>query len=231
MNGASQSTKHPCKVLVFDLDDTLYPECDYAFSGFEAVGAWLRQHHGVPGFAEAARFHFHAGQRGNIFDLSLKKLGVPFDPSLISRLVEVYRQHQPSLRLHPDAEWALEHFRPSMRLGILTDGFLVAQQNKVTALSLESRVDRVLYSDLYGRAHWKPSPTPYLKLVEALGCMHGECVYVADNPEKDFVAPLALGWRTVQIVRPNAEYCQRQPHPSGRAAHRINSLYELRDLL
>ena len=220
-----------CTVLVFDLDDTLYPECEYALSGFDAVDAWLQQQNGLSGFGEAARAHFASGARGNIFDLSLKKLGVPFDPGLISRLVEVYRHHQPSLKLHPDAEWALEHFRPFMRLSILTDGYLAAQRAKVAALHLESCVDCVIYSDRYGRSHWKPSPTPYLKLIETLGCQHGQCVYVADNPEKDFVAPLALGWLTIQILRPDGEYCRREPHPNGRAAHQISSLYQLRDLL
>ncbi len=34
---------------------------------------------------------------------------------------------------------------------------------------------------------------------------HGaDNVYLADNPRKDFVAPRALGWRTVRVRRPES---------------------------
>jgi putative hydrolase of the HAD superfamily len=42
-------------LIVFDLDDTLYLERDFARSGFEAAGAWLYRQAGVPGLAEALR--------------------------------------------------------------------------------------------------------------------------------------------------------------------------------
>ena len=231
MTGPAQSQPNRCNVLVFDLDDTLYPECDFVQSGFLAVDEWLREHKSLPGFALAAQTQFTAGARGNIFDLALKKLGAPFEPELITELVQIYRSHQPRLQLHPDAAWALDHFRPRMKLAILTDGYLVTQQNKVAALGLQSRVDSIIYSDEFGREHWKPAETPFRKLVDSLQCDHLECVYVADNPEKDFVAPLALGWRTIQVVRPSGEYCRRAPHPAGQPAQQIQSLYELRDLL
>jgi len=31
----------PSAALVFDLDDTLFPERDFVLSGFQAVGDWL----------------------------------------------------------------------------------------------------------------------------------------------------------------------------------------------
>src|SRR5687767_769940 len=105
MTGNSHNGKKDAPVLVFDLDDTLYPECDYVRSGFAAVDRWLREHRGVTGFSEIANAHFRGGRRGNIFDLSLEELGLPRDPALVSRLVTVYREHKPSIRLHEDAEW------------------------------------------------------------------------------------------------------------------------------
>ena len=220
-----------CRVLVFDLDDTLYPECDYVRSGFEAVDRWLRDQHGVTGFNEVAVAHFQAGRRGNIFDLSLEQLGMAREPALISRLVTVYREHKPAIRLHEDAAWALDHFRPRMKLGVITDGQLVTQQRKVAALGIEPKVDRIIYSDAFGRENWKPSTVPYCKLIEAMGCNHAECVYVADNVEKDFLAARRLGWRTIQIRRPNGEYCSRQASSDYQAEEQIASLRELMDLL
>ena len=34
--------------IVFDLDDTLYPERDYVLSGFKAVASWAEARLGVP---------------------------------------------------------------------------------------------------------------------------------------------------------------------------------------
>jgi putative hydrolase of the HAD superfamily len=220
-----------CTVLVFDLDDTLYPECDYVRSGFAAVDQWLRKERRADGFEKAACDQFDAGRRGTIFNVALEAIGVDPEPGLISTLVSVYREHQPRLALHPDAAWALEYYRASVTMGILTDGYLVTQRSKVASLSLENKVDAIIYSDAYGREHWKPSTIPFCKMVDTLGCEHTRCVYVADNPEKDFVAPRMLGWRTIQIMRANGEYCHREVPESYRAETTISSLHELREIL
>jgi putative hydrolase of the HAD superfamily len=220
-----------CNVLVLDLDDTIYPERDYVLSGFDSVDRWLSEQRGIAGFANAARAHFQAGKRGNIFDLSLQELGVKEDAAFISTLVNVYREHRPTIEMYEDAAWALAHFRALMKVGIITDGYLVAQRNKVAALGLEAKVDAIIFSDLYGREHWKPSTVPFSKLVEQLGCAHPECIYVADNPTKDFVGARSLGWRTVQIARPGGEYCERIVAESHQAEQTIRSLFELRDIL
>ena len=49
--------------LVFDLDDTLYLERDFARSGFAAAGDWLQQELGIGGFAETGWRIFEAGDR------------------------------------------------------------------------------------------------------------------------------------------------------------------------
>jgi putative hydrolase of the HAD superfamily len=35
-------------------------------------------------------------------------------------------------------------------MGIITDGYLVTQQNKVKALGIEASFNAIVYSDLYG---------------------------------------------------------------------------------
>jgi putative hydrolase of the HAD superfamily len=39
-------------ILVFDLDDTLYPERQFALSGFAAAGRWAEAELGLGGLAE-----------------------------------------------------------------------------------------------------------------------------------------------------------------------------------
>ena len=78
-----------------------------------------------------------------------------------------------------------------MTTGIITDGYLVAQKRKVAALGLEQLVDYVVYSDEFGRDHWKPSSVPYLIMMKMTGCTGPDCSYVSDNPLKDFVTAKA----------------------------------------
>lgn len=216
---------------MFDLDDTLFPEHEYVLSGFRAVGVWLEEKQSIESFFPVAEAFFRKGERGNIFNLALQKLGVQGGDKLVPGMVKVYREHSPDISLFDDARWALEHFKPLKKLGIITDGYLVTQKNKVAALKIENCIDIIIYTDEFGREHWKPSETPYRKLMEALDCRGNECVYVADNPCKDFVTARALEWQTVQIIRKEGEYadsaCEKKYEPEAKIA----TLYELKDYL
>lgn len=87
------------KTVVFDLDDTLFPERDYVLSGFRAVGAWVAEVCFVNGFSETAAQLFAEGCRGRIFDEALIALGLRPDQLLIDSLVTCYRNHSPDICL------------------------------------------------------------------------------------------------------------------------------------
>lgn len=201
------------RAVVFDLDDTLFPEAAYVASGFRAVGAGLARERGIEGFGERAAAIAAAGARGDVFDEALRRSGVAEGDlrPLVSWCVARYREHRPDIALFPEAREALDALRGRAKLGVLTDGWLVAQRRKVEALGLAARVDAVVYSDSFGREHWKPSEVPYRAVAEALGVAHDGCVYVADNPAKDFITARALGWRTVQVARPGQTHAAEAP--------------------
>ncbi len=216
------------RVVVFDLDDTLFPEWQYVLSGFRAVDEWLQKNLERTGFYEKAKAQFDVGARGNIFDIVLKELGE--DSQLVGKLVEVYRQHRPTLSLYDDARWAIDHFQRCGPLGLISDGYLVAQQNKFDALKIREHFQAVVFSDCYGRECWKPSPVPYQKIMELIPGVAGDYVYVADNPKKDFIAPRQLGWGTIQIDRPEGVYHGVEVAPELRAEVVITSLIELENM-
>jgi putative hydrolase of the HAD superfamily len=56
-------------------------------------------------------------------------------------------------------------------------------------------------TDRWGRTYWKPHERAFLAIEAALEARGAACVYVGDNPAKDFAAPRRLGWRTVRIRR------------------------------
>jgi putative hydrolase of the HAD superfamily len=67
--------------------------------------------------------------------------------------------------------------------------------------------------------------------MQLLSCKGKECVYVADNPLKDFITANKLGWMTVQICREGGEYAKIIPEKSHEANFQIKSLLELANLL
>ena len=214
-------------VLVFDLDDTLFLERDYVRSGFKSVEVWLRDHLGCGGFFNQAWQLFEAGRRGNIFDLSLPQLGLAPEPALIREMIKIYRQHRPEIDLMPDARKVLHAFCRQCQLAVLTDGPHEAQRQKAAVLGVEAWCAPIVYTDLWGRADWKPSPRGYLVLQEHFALPGKVFVYIADNPRKDFIAPRMLGWRTVRIRRPLGEHARVSVPPDQEAEHVITDLAAL----
>ena len=222
-------TERPVRrVVVFDLDDTLYLERDYVSSGLRAVGRWVADNLGCAEFEACAARHFAAGVRGTVFDAALRELRLDGDKTLIARLVEVYRNHAPEIRLASDAVTFLDQRAADAGVALLTDGFLCAQENKIRALGLaELSIRPLVCTDRWGREYWKPHEHGFLQIQQHFGLEPGAFTYVADNPSKDFIAPRRLGWHTVQIRRPERLHANVGPAPEGEAAESIQSLEEL----
>ena len=216
-------------VIVFDLDDTLYLERDYVKSGFDAVGDWLQSELEWPArdthrFSQICCRLFHTGHRGDIFDRALKKENLPAKKPTISDLVECYRVHAPKIQLLPDALQILQLLHGFRQIWVLTDGPHVSQQRKVAALQLHRWTDQVIYTDEWGRPFWKPSPDAFRHVQDSSGAKPSQCIYIADNPVKDFVGPNRLGWATLRVRRQNGLHTQIDNDPS----HAPNA--EVRDL-
>ncbi|WP_058301204.1 HAD family hydrolase [Gorillibacterium timonense] len=216
--------------VIFDLDDTLISEREYAMSGFRAVGEWLKGRTGTERFFETAVAFYHSSDKSRIFNRSLDVLGVPYDDGVIADCVACYREHRPDIQLLPDAEWALSRLEGRVKLGLITDGYLETQERKVQALSLRDRMEAVILTDLFGRDNWKPSPVPYEAVSHMLQAPHSRCLYIGDNPAKDFITANRLGWMTVHIDRGEGVYSGSRYTPDHEAHYRIARLQELRDI-
>lgn len=215
--------------IVLDVDDTLYLERDYVRSGFEAVERWVRKELGIDDFAERAWARFEAGHRNTIFDEVLQDCGHVGGDAVITELVARYRTHSPSIELEPDAKAALERWHGDVEMAAITDGPASSQQAKARALGLEHWVSPVILTASLGPGMSKPHPAAFELAQQALGVDSKRCVYVADNPAKDFAAPKALGWRTVRVRRPLGLHAERA---SGEDVdHEVSDLEQIDKLL
>lgn len=206
------------QAVIFDLDDTLYPEQDYVLSGFCAVSKWLErrlQIDAVRTFSELRELHY-TGIRGVTFNKWL--LGHGLEPRIwLAPIITIYRQHKPAIRPFADTLPVLEELRPQYLLGLVSDGYLEAQRLKWGALGLAPYFQSVVFSDAWGREHWKPSVKPFVVVLSELSIPPQAAVYVADNPAKDFLGARRAGLSSIRVQRGVGEYAQDQPQDDEHA--------------
>ena len=221
------------KCIAFDMDDTLYDERDYYSSGFTAVAARIAADFRLPVeeiFHTLCRI-FDGGNRQNTFDTVASEMGIIFKAGYIENLVKIFREHTPDIILPADSREILEKLKGHYKLGLITDGFLPAQQLKARALDVERYFDCIIYTEELGRENWKPSPAGFEKLLAELCLSAGHCVYVGDNLEKDFLSPNQMGFQTIRVVRKNRIHFGNAPNIGAEPHYEIDSLVKLPDLL
>ena len=190
------------KAVLFDLDDTLYPEISFVKSGFKAVAGYLGSRFG---FDQEVVYEqllniLNEQDRGRIFDRLLSELGI-YDEDRVRLLVYIYRSHKPEIKLFPEALPVLRALKQKgLLLGLITDGMASVQRNKIAALHLDE-LDMVVCSDEIGRDCWKPSVVPFKLALEFLQVTPGEAVYVGDNIAKDFQGANAVSMGTIMLRR------------------------------
>jgi putative hydrolase of the HAD superfamily len=219
--------------VVFDLDDTLYPERQFALCGFKACGEWAKAEFGVEGVGEEMTRLLDAGMLGKLFTTVLQTHIPGHKPEHLAALRDAYRGAVAELTLFEDGAWALDHYAAKGPLGLITDGTHTVQRKKVAALALEPRFHEIVYTDALGddRAYFKPHPMAFERVAAAIGEPGDRFVYVGDNPFKDFVAPNAMGWTTIQIVRDGGIHDATRIAEAGAPQHQITALTQLPDIL
>ena len=219
------------QVIVFDMDDTLYPEIDFVRSGHRAVAERVWQDFAID-IEPELRKRFESGQRGDLFSTALLALGITFtDDYVFSQLVSVYRNHRPTIQTYVETRPVLTELRSrGHKLALLSDGWAKVQRRKLEALNLVDLFDEIVFTDEIGRNAWKPSTEGFKRILTAMDISGDQAMYVADNPLKDFHGPFSLGMQSVRIRRPLTEhfgsFAPSQAHQPDRL---ISSLVELLD--
>lgn len=190
--------------LVFDLDDTLYAERDFAIGGFRAAALWARDTLGIEVSLDRMLALLDDGHLGKLFHMALAEAKADHSADDLKGFVKAYANQTPQLQLFPDAALALRHWEGRLKLGLITDGHASTQHAKIAALDLTRRFKHIIATGALApdRAFHKPHPRAFELMQSALGRPGDRFVYVGDNLSKDFIAPNTLGWTTVWIDRP-----------------------------
>ncbi len=219
------------KAVIFDLDDTLYPEMDYVRSGFNVVAKYISSIIGVECTEIYKNLLTMFGEnKVGVFDRILAFYGVD-NNDFIKECVETYRNHFPNISLFIETEEILQWLKVTgIKIGIITDGRPEGQRNKIQALGLEKYCDSIVITDeLGGPGYRKPSKVPYEKMLKNLAVGAKEAIFVGDNPEKDFVTANILGITTVMLIHVNGLYKQSGFPPTFIAQHSVKTLKEIKE--
>jgi len=207
--------------VIFDLDDTLYPERAYVRSGFSAVAEYL----GKPEYAEMLRGYFEA--KLPAIDELFRSTGEKSDRR--AGCLEAYRTHKPDVKLYEGVAELLTALRKAgIKVGIITDGRPDGQKNKIEALGLRELVDDIIITDeLGGEQFRKPCDIAFRIMQTRWRLPFEELVYVGDNGGKDFMAPHRLGMGSLHFANPDGIYYSAESSADAEAG----SVEEVRAIL
>ena len=190
------------KAILFDLDDTLYPENEFVLSGYRAVAreAAARGECEYEAAYDCMQAVFYAAGRKEVFPRLTARF--PGLNMTLEDMVGVYREHVPEISLFPGYESLLEELGKNYRLGIITDGLPYVQRGKVRALGIEELFEKIIYSWDYGEGRQKPHLYPFALMLETLQITPQSALFVGDNPEKDGIGARGAGMIYVRVAHP-----------------------------
>lgn len=191
------------KVIVFDLDDTLYEEIDYVYSGFKNVSKYFCEKYEI----EEKLFYsdmldiLENDGRGQVFNKVLKKYNI-FSNKSLKKSISLYRLHTPKISLPTKSIEILNYYKElGVPLYLVTDGNKVVQANKIEALGLKKFMKFMYITHRYGQNNAKPSTYCFEKIAKTEKVKYSDIVYIGDNINKDFINIKKLGYRTIRIFQ------------------------------
>ena len=210
------------RALIFDLDDTLYPQCRFLFSGFAAVARHVAARGGIdPNRAFRVLMTSYNTDRGYELDRLVEQFHLG---ESVASLVAVIRSHTPALTLQPVTARTLRVLRRSWQLAIVTNGVPAVQRAKVAALGVDHVVDTVVYATEHGSGAGKPEPDPFLEALRRLDVPAAQAIFVGDDEGADILGATECGMQAIQML----EWKRAASAPgSNRAAAHVHSIVEV----
>lgn len=204
--------------LVFDVDDTLYEQ----IAPFEnAYKSLFDMDIDMEKFYILSRYYsdvkFEASRNGDMtmdeyhiyrIQEAAKDLGVFLTDEQALSMQREYKKNQQKLQMSNITKSILELAKENnVKLGIITNGPSEHQWSKITALGVESWINRenIIVSGDYGIN--KPDDRIFKIMKEKLQLPNDSLYYIGDSIENDVVGANNAGWKSIWINR----YKQKLP--------------------
>lgn len=219
------------KTIIFDLDDTLYNEKTFVFGAFKEICQILCYKYSLDldEIYNKTIEIFNKYGRGKIFNILCDELNINEN---IKELVEIYRNAKPKIYLYDDSKEILGFCKENnINTGLITDGKSYVQWNKIKLLNLDNVIDKIVVSDDFGKEYWKPHERTYIEIMSYFNSKPEECIYIGDNPNKDFIGAKKLGLKTIRIIREEGDHINTFLDEQFEADYKIGGLIEVKEIL
>jgi len=210
------------QTFIFDLDYVLFNEDLYYFAVFEKVSDFLGLDSRSLNLMKKTYKKNKLISKDILGDI-LKSLNL-YTPQLQEKFYEFYKNTYVPLSLYKDAKETLSILRKkNHKLGIITNGTLEAQKNKIKCLGIERFFDEILYAREFGKRYEKPHVKPFIEICKRLKIKPYQSVYIGDNPVIDFIGAKKVGFVTIRVLRGAYKEFKSKIYVD----YEINNLYEL----
>lgn len=219
------------KVIIFDLDDTLFDEIEYVKSGFKYVSNYFSNYYNLNSNSiyDFMIKDLEINGRGKIFDNMLNFFDIYSKKKVIDS-IRLYRTHKPNIILPSYSIDILKYLnKKKIPMYIITDGNKIVQSNKIEALKLTKYIKKEFITHRYGIKHSKPSTYCFEKIAKLENVNFYEMLYIGDNPNKDFINIKKLGFRTIRILQ--GMFKDIQKTKEYEAEINISNLIELKNII
>ncbi len=213
--------------IVFDLDWTLYDESQYYYEVFKEFCNSLERKQYLNTMKE---FFLSLRQTSkDIFEDLLTLIGFNHEiQKLKDELFNLYISIDMHIEPYKDVVLLLDILKANkFRTGLLTNGVIQAQKNKIKCLQLADYFTKVTFARQFGKEFEKPDKRSFEEISEQLELPVENIIFVGDNPLTDFKGAKELGGHTLRLRNginsnlPNNEYIDEE----------IMDLLEIRNLL
>ncbi|MGM1045546.1 MAG: HAD family hydrolase [Bacillota bacterium] len=203
------------KAVFFDVDDTLY---DHLTPFRRALETIARPKEGFPYEAAYHRLRYYSDMlslelggagsddyesavedmRRRRFQLALQEFDIELSPEQAERMQAAYIGCQYEIDMFEGARELLQRLADDGHVvGLITNGPLEHQMNKIAAMNLGSIIpaDRLFVS---GDVGWdKPDQRIFVHVNERTGTSPEHSYYIGDSWRNDVIGALAAGWNVI----------------------------------
>ncbi|WP_157077365.1 HAD family hydrolase [Robertmurraya korlensis] len=226
------------QAVFFDLDDTLH-DSQHSFEQtvkklFPEVASQLTMNALYIKFREASDLLWKDYVEGKtpLSDLrtrrvimAMKSLDMTIDSELANLFQKQYEYNQKHLKLFPEVPGLLGALKErGLLVGMITNGPVEHQHNKITSLQLTDHIPRhlIYVSDGVGVA--KPNPDIFHHVRNSVNLLPHELLYVGDSWENDIVGSSKAGWKSLWF-----NHRKREPetnHEPLAVIHKLTTILE-----
>ena len=186
------------KAIVFDLDNTIYNEEDYFSLVIDEFCTKYNFINSKSKFQEGLS-RYRPISKNIILDL-FNYANIDYT-KYNNLFFELYISVNGLMKTYDDFNMIIHYLRnKGYKIGLITNGLIQAQRNKIKLLGIESAFDHIVYARTWGKEYEKPHHKSFDEIVHKLSLTFPEVAFIGDNPDIDFSYPYEREATTIRVM-------------------------------